>query len=152
MAALLLRQAGAGVLRAEVGIQAPLHEALGTEGPLVAAAGGFSLVLAGGEAQAGQQRREPRTAAGVSSDGRFLYLLVADGRRRESAGLTDFEVGLVLSWLGADRGLTFDGGGSSAMALRGADGLVRIANKPVEGGRPGRERAVGSCLGFRNGP
>jgi exopolysaccharide biosynthesis protein len=95
--------------------------------------------------------REPRSAAGLASDGRELYLLVADGRRRDSAGLTNYETGLWLAWLGCEIGMTFDGGGSTDMAVRGRDGRPRSVNVPIEGGMPGRERAVGSCLGFRVG-
>jgi hypothetical protein len=150
-AVLFLRRAGDGGFRAEIALQTPGMEAAAVGEPLVAAAAGFSVVLSRGLAQGGRgprEPREPRTAAGISADGRTLYLLVADGRRPDSAGLTNYEVGLWLGWLGAESGMTLDGGGSSAMALRGKDGMVRIANLPVDAGQPGRERAVGSCLGF----
>lgn len=149
MAVLLLRRAEDGGLRAQIVLQTPGLERSREGGPIVAAAGGFTIVLSEGKPMADNRRREPRTAAGVSADGRTLYLLVADGRRPGSAGLTDYETGLWLARLGADRGMTLDGGGSSAMALRGADGIVRIVNVPIHGGTPGRERAVGSCLGFQ---
>jgi len=90
--------------------------------------------------------RHPRTAAGLSSDGKILYLLVIDGRRRGSAGATETETGLLLKKLGAAQGLNFDGGGSTALALRFPDGKVRTVNTPIHSGIPGRERAVAACL------
>ncbi len=148
MAVLLLRRAEDGELHAEIVPQSQGLESSREGGAIVAAAGGFSIVLSAGEPHGGQRQREPRTAAGVSADGRTLFLLVADGRRPDSVGLSSYETGLWLAWLGAGTGMTLDGGGSSAMALRGPDGIVRIANIPVHGGILGRERAVGSCLGF----
>ena len=92
--------------------------------------------------------RHPRSAAGLSPDGSILYLLVIDGRRAGSAGATEAETGLVLKKLGAAWGLNFDGGGSSALALRFPDSRVRTVNTPIHGGIPGRERAVAACLGI----
>jgi hypothetical protein len=117
------------------------------------AAGGFYKILEDGEptAQALSQRgaaRHPRSAAGISADGRYLYLLVIDGRRPGSAGATELETALILKELGAAEALCFDGGGSSALALRQTNGSIRLLNKPVHGGIPGRERAVAVCLGI----
>lgn len=150
MAVLILRRERGGALRGEVAIQGEDAPIAGEGEVLAAAAGGFSVVLRDGEPVGRARKREPRTAAGLSADGRTLYLLVADGRRPGSAGLSDYDVGAWLARLGAREGMTFDGGGSSEMALRGADGRVRAANLPSDGIRPGRERAVGSCLGFRS--
>jgi hypothetical protein len=149
MAVLILRREGDGGLCGEVALQAAGPRPLDGDGRIVAAVGGFQVVLSGGSPKGGAKSREPRTAVGLSADGRVLYILVADGRRRDSAGLTNYETGCWLKWLGAAEGMTLDGGGSSAMAIRDAKGIVRVVNVPVEGGRPGRERAVGSCLGFR---
>ncbi|MDR2079362.1 MAG: phosphodiester glycosidase family protein, partial [Treponema sp.] len=96
-----------------------------------------------------EQNRHPRSAAGLSADGKTLYLLVIDGRRPGSAGATETETGLILKRLGAFTGLNLDGGGSTALALRRSDGKVRTLNTPVHGGIPGRERGVASCLGIR---
>ncbi|GHV24146.1 hypothetical protein FACS189498_0650 [Spirochaetia bacterium] len=90
----------------------------------------------------------PRSAAGLSPDGRYLYLLVIDGRQKNSAGATGAETGRLLKQLGASEGLYFDGGGSTALALRYPDGQVKIVNTPVHNNVPGRERAVASCLGI----
>ena len=122
------------------------------------AVGGFRIILLEGElpdrllSDTGMPRqdlpRHPRSAAGLSGDGKTLYLLVIDGRRPGSLGATEAETGLILERLGAAEGLNFDGGGSSALALRFPDGRVRTVNTPVHGGIRGRERAVAACLGL----
>jgi hypothetical protein len=114
------------------------------------AVGGFRMVLREGiPAESGENPpRHPRSAAGLSAGGRTLYLLCVDGRRPGSAGATEAELGLLLKRLGAFDGLNFDGGGSSALALRYSDGKVRNANIPIHRLIPGRERAVAICLGL----
>ena len=119
---------------------------------VVQAVGGFRRILEGGELVARVQNlkaRHPRSAAGISADGRYLYLVVIDGRRPGSVGSTEAETAVMLRSLGASEGINFDGGGSSALALRYPDGTVRVVNTPVHGGIPGRERAVAGCLGIR---
>ena len=64
-------------------------------------------------------RRNPRTAAGVTEDGTLL-LMVADGRQPEySVGLSVLETAEVMRHLGAQEVINLDGGGSSAMVVRG---------------------------------
>jgi hypothetical protein len=116
------------------------------------AVGGFHRILEAGELvprTLGIKARHPRSAAGISPDGRFLYLLVTDGRRPGSIGSTEAETALVLRALGAAEGINFDGGGSSALVLRYPDGKVRVANTPIHNHIPGRERAVAGCLGIQ---
>ena len=93
--------------------------------------------------------RHPRSAAGISADGERLYLLVIDGRRAGSVGATEAETALLLRALGSADGINFDGGGSSALALRFPDGKVKAVNTPVHGLIPGQERAVAGSLGIR---
>jgi hypothetical protein len=149
MAVLFIRRDDDGGLRGEVTLQSSDSGlAHGGQQEIVAAVGGFTIVLSDGKPE-GSSSREPRTAVGLSPDARVLFILVADGRRRDSAGLTNYETGLWLAWLGASSGMTLDGGGSSTMAIRDASGMIRLANIPIDGGKRGRERAVGSCLGFQ---
>jgi exopolysaccharide biosynthesis protein len=65
-----------------------------------------------------------------------LLLVVIDGRRPGySVGATLPEAARVMQSLGARDALNLDGGGSSAMVVRG-----RVVNRPSD---PGGERAVG---------
>ena len=115
------------------------------------AVGGFYRILAHGELAPrvlSLTDRHPRSAAGISPDNKFLYLLVIDGRQIKSVGCTEAETALLLKALGASEAINFDGGGSSALALRYPDGVVRVVNTPIHGNIPGRERAVAGCLGI----
>jgi hypothetical protein len=100
-----------------------------------------------GEAAASAPRH-PRSAGGLSPDGGCLYLLVIDGRRPGSTGATEAETALLLRRLGAFEGINFDGGGSTALALRFNDGKVRAVNTPIHNHIPGLERGVAACLGI----
>jgi hypothetical protein len=78
--------------------------------------------------------RQPRTLAGVRADGRLL-LVTVDGRRPGwSAGVTLPEAARVMRSLDARDALNLDGGGSSAMVVRG-----ELVSRPSD--RSG-ERAV----------
>jgi hypothetical protein len=117
------------------------------------AVGGFSIILRKETipqrlSGAGGAPRHPRSAAGLSADGGTLYLLVIDGRRPGSRGATERETGLLLKQLGAADGLNFDGGGSTALALRYPNGRVRAVNTPIHNGVPRQERGVATCLGI----
>ena len=115
------------------------------------AVGGFFRILENGKPvprTAYLTARHPRSAAGISPCGRFLYLLAIDGRRSGSVGATEAETALLLRALGASEGINFDGGGSTALAARFPDGTVRVLNTPVHGQRRGRERAVAGSLGI----
>jgi hypothetical protein len=75
--------------------------------------------------------RAPRSAAGVSSDGRRMYLLTLDGRQSDSVGATLSELATLLREMGVDDAVNLDGGGSSTLVYRepGPD-HVRIVNDP----------------------
>jgi len=116
------------------------------------AVGGFHQILTNGtpaQRTNDKKTKHPRSAAGISQDGKYLYLAVIDGRRRASVGATEEETALLLRSLGSWEGINFDGGGSTALALRFADGKVRVVNTPIHSGIPGQERAVAACLGVR---
>lgn len=69
--------------------------------------------------------RHPRSAIGWTGDGRVL-LVTVDGRDPDrSAGMTMHELAHFLRQLGAVRGLSLDGGGSTQMAVNG-----NLANRP----------------------
>lgn len=68
--------------------------------------------------------RQPRTAAGVSRDGRTVVLVVVDGRQSHSRGLTLYQLARLMVELGAHRAINLDGGGSSTMYVERAGGIV----------------------------
>jgi MYXO-CTERM domain-containing protein len=75
--------------------------------------------------------RHPRTAMGLSEDRRTFYLLVVDGRQgcSSSAGMFGAELAWLAHEIGAWQAFNLDGGGSSAMWVRGR-GYV---NTPSDG-------------------
>ena len=76
----------------------------------------------------------PRTAVGVSADGRTLYLVTIDGRQPgHSTGTSLAETGDVLLALGAFDGLNLDGGGSTAMVIANGAGGATLLNRPSGG-------------------
>jgi len=117
------------------------------------AVGGFQIVLKDGAVPEklpdyNKGPLHPRTAAGVSGDGKFLYLLVIDGRQEEwSQGASIREVGAWLRGLGAANGINLDGGGTTTLVIAGVAGKPKVLNKPIHGNKPGTERVAGSHLG-----
>ena len=112
------------------------------------AVAGSHMVLINGAAQledcdTGFCNENPRTAVGLSQQGRYFYLMVIDGRRAGwSDGATLYETGQWLSRLGAWNGLNLDGGGSSAMAWL-TNGTAALLNRPSGG----VQRVNGNHLG-----
>jgi len=71
----------------------------------------------------------PRTAAGLTRDGKTLYFVVADGRRTGVPGMTLAQLASFMAdRLNVCTAMNFDGGGSSAMWVRD-----RIVNRPSDG-------------------
>ncbi len=92
--------------------------------------------------------REPRTAVGFNKNGRWLILVVVDGRQPfYSEGATFLELANILVAHGAYFGMSLDGGGSSTMVIEGEDGRPRVLNSPIDQHIPGRERPVANHLG-----
>jgi hypothetical protein len=94
------------------------------------------------------QEREPRTALGTNRNGRYLYLVVVDGRQPlYSEGATFTELAELLIDQGAFIAMSLDGGGSSTLVVEGEDGSPMILNSPIDHYIPGTERPVGTHLG-----
>ncbi|WP_144240137.1 phosphodiester glycosidase family protein [Haladaptatus cibarius] len=114
---------------------------------LQAAVGGSTVLLRDGEIPSGLDdgRLEPRTAVGVSEDGLTLYLLVVDGRQRDSRGASLKELAEAMRDLGATDALNFDGGGSSTLVARNSgEESVSVRNDPSDGA----PRPVSNGLGL----
>jgi hypothetical protein len=112
------------------------------------AVSGMDWVLKDGTAVPSKGPRHPRTAVGLSQDRKTLYLLVIDGRQGHSDGASVEETGQWLQRLGAWEGITLDGGGSSTLVIRGANGTPQVVNRPSDGG----QRPVANHLGVRANP
>lgn len=97
----------------------------------------------------GDEELEPRTAIGINRNGRYLYIVVVDGRQPlYSEGATFTELAQLLIKQGAYIAMNMDGGGSSTLVIEGEDGLPVIMNSPIDNYIPGRERPIGNHLGI----
>lgn len=91
---------------------------------------------------------DPRTAIGVNRNGRYLYIVVIDGRQPfYSQGATFVELAELLKEFGAFTAMSLDGGGSSTLVIEGENGSPEIMNSPIDNYIPGRERPVGNHFG-----
>jgi hypothetical protein len=111
-------------------------------------------LVTGGEVDVTDQREQmiasfaptlhPRTAIAALGDGRAL-LLTADGRREpERVGLALEELARLLIELGAREAINLDGGGSTAMVIKG-----EVVNFPTD---PTGERPVSDAIVVRPRP
>ncbi len=107
---------------------------------------GFYALLLNGRQRGGMADRHPRSAVGVTRDGRYLLLMTVDGRQPGySEGASTAETAAWLHALGAYNALNLDGGGSTALVIEGADGQPELLNRP-SGPPPGVERRVANHL------
>lgn len=110
---------------------------------------GFSIIMRGGvPTLAGGRlpKLAPRTALGLSADGRYLYILVVDGRQKGySHGADMLDLALLLKAAGATDAINMDGGGSSTL-VRWDDGGIVVDNRHDPDRR--HYRTVAINLGF----
>jgi hypothetical protein len=116
------------------------------------AVGGFPALLRAGEDVLGTQNvrppfgeeRHPRTAIGWTAAGERLFLVVVDGRQPPySDGMSLPEMVWLFRRIGAAHALNLDGGGSTALVIRGS-----LVSRPSdsEGERPvGNALALAGC-------
>jgi hypothetical protein len=91
----------------------------------------------------------PRTALGLSEDGRTLILMVIDGKQPGySKGATLTELGEIIREHGAFNAIRLDEGGSSALAFESEAGHSGLLNIPINNRIPYRERVVANHLGI----
>jgi Phosphodiester glycosidase len=74
----------------------------------------------------------PRTAIGLDRSGRYVYLVLAEGRRAPVLGLTATELAGLMLQLGAFDAINLDGGGSSSLLIDGVSRMARPANEPAQ--------------------
>jgi len=95
---------------------------------------------------------DPRTAIGVNQNGRYVYLVVVDGRQPfYSNGATFQELAELLLEYGAYFAMSLDGGGSSTMVVE-KNGKPVVMNSPIDNYIPGRERPVANHFGVYVNP
>ncbi|HEX6271348.1 MAG TPA: phosphodiester glycosidase family protein, partial [Anaerolineales bacterium] len=118
--------------------------------PYNAISGDRMLVLKGEVApDLNDNQIHPRTAIGINRNGRYVYIVVIDGRQPfYSAGATFIELAELLIGQGAYIAMSLDGGGSSTMVIEGEHGEPVVLNSPIDNYIPGRERPVGTHLGI----
>lgn len=111
---------------------------------------GDRMLIQGGEiiADLDDTIIHPRTAVGTNRNGRYVYLVVVDGRQPfYSAGATFQELAELLKDIGAHSAMALDGGGSSTLVVEGENGDTIILNSPIDKYIPGRERPVANHFG-----
>ena len=96
--------------------------------------GGYFVVLKDGKLFDSSGRnfsytsKNARTALGLSKDGKTLYILAAEGKKK-STGLTYPECAKILLSLGASDAMEFDGGGSSSILINGENPLNTLSKR-----------------------
>ncbi|HWB92179.1 MAG TPA: phosphodiester glycosidase family protein, partial [Puia sp.] len=101
---------------------------------------GSSRIYKEGADTAADTTHNPHTAVGISQDGRFLYMVVVDGRRPATRfGMNITEFGDLMLYLGAYDALNLDGGWSSTL-------VANNVGKNTPSDPSGDERSVGTAL------
>ena len=77
-------------------------------------------------------REHPRTAAGLAGGGRWLVVVVAEGRRGAVRGITLAQLSAFMAGQGVQDAINLDGGGSSTLWLHGRAVMNRPDNEPAE--------------------
>ncbi|AKF07634.1 hypothetical protein DB32_004783 [Sandaracinus amylolyticus] len=125
------------------GLVVPAVQTVPVEAWMRSAVSGVEVVRAGAPITAcegdGCERR-PRTAVGISSDGRTLVIVVVEGWTATSEGVTDPELGALASEAGAHDAIRIGEGATSALTTAGA-----VAEIPSS---DGALRAAGPFLGI----
>lgn len=109
-----------------------------SSGPMLLENGTYSIV----EDSKFNSKRHPRTAVGIRKDGTKI-LVTVDGRTAASQGATIPEMQDIMRWLGCIDALNLDGGGSTAMVVKGAVVSHPCDNKKFD---TAGERAVANAI------
>lgn len=118
--------------------------------PAVTGLGGFVQVLRQGQMTPDGAQRDAATFVGWTMDGRWLVLLVVDGRQPGySEGVTPAEGAGLLRELGVTDALRLDGGSSSTLVVSDRWWGARVLNRPASPLWAGVPRPVGNVLGVR---
>lgn len=134
----------------EVGDKAEITVSLSPDlGEIKTAVGGGTVLVKNGKVASFTHNisgNNPRSAAGISKDGKKLYLVTVEGREQNTPGMSQTALANLLISLGAYSAINFDGGGSTEMVTRNDSGNIEITNTPSDGG----ERAISTALGIKS--
>ena len=89
-----------------------------------------------------------RTCAGISKDGKTLYIASAEGRTKRSAGMSLPNLSDFMVSIGANKALNLDGGGSTAMVAKNLGDFERT--RFINPERNAGERKVVNGIGIYN--
>lgn len=118
--------------------------ATGNPSGIYNACSGDAYLLQNGTPVGDNTDPQPRTTAGLSDDGRYIYLVCVDGRQPGwSDGATIYDMGLWQQSFGAYNAINLDGGGSTTMSISGMGSYV---NRPCYG----YARSVGASFGVNS--
>ncbi len=106
--------------------------------------GRFDILKKGKLVKHNPDKPYARTVMGLSEDGKYLYLMIVDGKRPDhSVGLTYADCATILGSLGAYDAMACDQGGSSCMYVKNMGGII---NRPADS--DGVERPIYSHFGI----
>lgn len=96
------------------------------------AVSGFRIILQQGKVCVQPDKvLHPRTAIGISADGKRMTWMVVDGRQPgHSLGVSEEELGRLLLEQGCSEGMNLDGGGSTVLLLKHRTKGLVPANRP----------------------
>ena len=92
--------------------------------------------------------RRARSAAGISADGKTVWLFATEGRSAKTPGMRLAEWAATAAALGCDRAINLDGGGSTTMVARGhGDFQNTVIARPEKGDA---QRKITNAIGVMN--
>lgn len=112
--------------------------------------GGHALLVDGGEVipytkdLSALEGNRARTAAGISSDGKKIYIASVEGRTWRSNGMRLNQLSNFMKAIGSSRAVNLDGGGSTAMVVKQGENYNRTINPENNG----YERKVVNGIGI----
>lgn len=98
-------------------------------------------------ANAFNKTRHPRTVVAIAKNKRILFITV-DGRNINSAGMSLFELGKMMSWLKADDAINLDGGGSTTLWINNynENGIVNFPTDNKKWDHEGQRKVANVVL------
>ncbi len=131
----ILTQNGDALLKYNIGDKVNID--FGDYKNLKFSVGGANVLTRGGKVADNKKfnkARAPRTAIGVDSNNKTIFLVTVDGRNNSSIGMTELELAQFMQSIGAANSINLDGGGSTTMGVKkqGTEKPV-VVNAPSDG-------------------